>query len=130
MASTAAPACKANISPVGRRKRLRFGQMWAVATLALLVLLAVMRVPWYGGLALFIPASLAAVGILQATRNTCIMRANEGTFENDDLSTVKAADDEVAASRAVAAGIRRDVLLTGIAGAAIGVVLAVVVRRL
>ena len=128
MASTAA-TCKANISPVGRRKRLRFGQMWAVASLALLGLLGAMRVPWYGGLVLFIPASLAAVGILQATRNTCIMRANEGTFENDDLSTVKASDDEVAASRAVAAGIRRDVLLTGLAGAAIGVALAIVARH-
>ncbi|HVZ89438.1 MAG TPA: hypothetical protein VHG72_20925 [Polyangia bacterium] len=130
MESTAAAACKANISPAGRRRRLRFGQMWAVASLALLVVLIALRVPWYGGLALFIPAALAAVGLLQATRDTCIMRANEGTFENDDFSTVKAPDHEVAASRAVAAAIRRDVLLIGVTGSVIGVIAAILARRL
>ncbi len=119
-----APACKANISPSGRRRRLRFGNQWLVVSVALLVVLVVMRVPWYGGLALFIPAALSAVGFLQARRNTCVMRAKEGTFEHDDFSTTKASDDEVAASRGVAAKINRDVILIGIAGAAIGVVVA------
>jgi hypothetical protein len=119
-----APACKANISPLGRRKRLRFGNQWLVVSVALLIVLVVMRVPWYGGLALFIPAALSAVGFLQARRNTCVMRAKEGTFEHDDFSTTKASDDEVAASRGVAAKINRDVVLIGIAGAAIGVIVA------
>jgi hypothetical protein len=67
----------------------------------------------------FLPAAMAAVGFLQATRHTCIARAAEGTFENDDFSTTKAADDEVAASRKVAASIKRDALLIGVACAAL-----------
>jgi hypothetical protein len=103
---------------------MRFGNQWLVVSVALLVVLVVLRVPWYGGLVLFIPAALSAVGVLQARRNTCVMRAKEGTFEHDDFSATKAPDDEVAASRAVAAKINRDVILIGIAGAAIGVVVA------
>jgi hypothetical protein len=127
--SADAPACKANISPSGRRRRLRFGNQWLIVSVALLVVLVVMRVPWYGGLALFIPAALSAVGFLQARRDTCVMRAKEGTFEHDDFSTTKAPDAEVAASRQVAAKINRDVILIGIAGAAIGVVVAKLLHR-
>jgi hypothetical protein len=122
--SAAAPACKAIISPSGRRRRTRFGNQWLVVSVALLVVLVVMRVPWYGGLALFVPVALSAVGFLQASRNTCVMRAKEGTFEHDDFSTTKAPDEEVAASRAVAAKINRDVVLIGLAGAAIGIAVA------
>jgi hypothetical protein len=122
--SDAAPPCKANISPSGRRRRMRFGNQWLVVSVALLVVLVVMRVPWYGGLALFIPVALSAVGFLQASRNTCVMRAKQGTFEHDDFSTTKAPDDEVAASRVVAARINRDVVLIGLAGAAIGIAVA------
>ena len=122
--SDAAPACKANISPLGRRRRMRFGNQWLVVSVALLIVLVVFRVRWYGGLALFIPVALSAVGFLQARRNTCVMRAREGTFERDDFSTIEAPDDEVAASRAVAARINRDVILIGVAGAAIGVLVA------
>ena len=122
--SDAAPACKPNISPLGRRRRMRFGNQWLVISVALLIVLVVMRVPWYGGLALFVPVALSAVGFLQARRNTCVMRAKEGTFEHDDFSATKAPDAEVAASRGVAAKINRDVILIGIAGAALGVVVA------
>ena len=108
---------------------MRFGNQWLVVSVALLVVLVVMRVPWYGGLALFIPVALSAVGFLQASRNTCVMRAKEGTLEHDDFSTTKAPDEEVAASRAVAAKINRDVILIGIAGAAIGVVVAKLLHR-
>jgi hypothetical protein len=103
---------------------MRFGNQWLVVSVALLVVLVVMRVPWYGGLALFIPVALSAVGFLQASRNTCVLRARQGTFEHDDASITKAPDDEVAASRAVAAKINRDVVLIGAAGAAIGVLVA------
>ena len=72
---------------------MRFGNQWLIVSVALLVVLVVMRVPWYGGLALFIPVALSAVGFLQASRNTCVMRAKEGTFEHDDFSATKAPDD-------------------------------------
>jgi hypothetical protein len=116
-----APACKPNISPAGRRRRLRFGSGALVISLALLSALIGLRSAWYWRLVLFVPASLTAVGFLQARRNTCIQRASEGTFEHDDYSMTKAADEEVAASRVVAAAIRRDTILIGLVGAVIGV---------
>jgi hypothetical protein len=122
--SDAAPACKANISPAGRRKRMRFGNQWLIISVVLLVALVVLRVRWYWGLMMFVPAALSAVGFLQARRNTCVMRAKEGTFEHDDFSTIEAPADEVAQSRRVATQINRDVILIGVAGAAIGVVVA------
>jgi hypothetical protein len=128
--SDAAIACKANISAAGRRRRMRFGNLWLIVSVALLIVLVVLRVPWYCGLLMFIPASLSAVGFLQARRNTCVMRAKEGTFEHEDFSTTKASDDEVAASRTMAATINRDTVLVGIAGAALGVVAALVFHRL
>jgi hypothetical protein len=128
--SDAALACKANISTAGRRRRTRFGNQWLVVAVALLIVLAIVRLPWYLGLLMFIPASLAAVGLLQARRNTCVMRAKEGTFEHEDFSTTKAPDDEVTASRAMAATINRDTVLVGLAGAALGVVVALVYHRL
>jgi hypothetical protein len=124
--SMVAPACKANISPAGRRIRTRFGAIFLVISVAILVVLVALRAPWYCRLLLFIPVSMSAVGFLQARRNTCIRRAAEGTFEHDDLSMTKAPDDEVAASRAVAGGIRRDMVLAGLVGAAIGVATVVI----
>jgi len=121
-----AVACKANISPAGRRQRIRFGKTSLIVSIALLVGLVALRAPWYWRLLLFVPASMMAVGFLQARRNTCIRRAAEGTFEHDDFSMTKAPDDEVAASREVAAGIRRDMLLVGLLGAAIGVATAAI----
>jgi hypothetical protein len=125
-----APVCKTNISPAGRRRRIRFGRVWLGVSIALLVVLVVLRAPWYAGLAMFVPVALSAVGFLQARRNTCVMRAKEGTFENDDFSAVKAPDDEVAASRAVAAGINRDVVLLGVGGVALAAVATVLFRAL
>lgn len=119
-------ACKANISPAGRKQRVRFGSMSLVVSVVLLVVLVALRAAWYWRLLLFFPATMAAVGFLQARRNTCIARAAEGTFEHDDFSKTKAPDDEVAASRAVASGIRRDMVLVGLVGAAIGVATAAI----
>jgi hypothetical protein len=114
-------SCKANISPAGRLRRVRVGTVGLGLFVVLLVILVATRAAWYWRLVLFLPGAVAAVGLLQARRNTCIKRADEGTFEHDDFSTTKAPDDQVAASRVVAAGIRRDTLLAGLLAAAIGV---------
>ncbi len=124
--AASAPSCKPNISAAGRGRRVRFGRTCLVAGFLLLGLFVATRAAWAWRILLFVPASLAAVGYLQAVRGTCIERAKEGTFERDDFSTVPAADDEVAASRAVAAGIRRDSILFGFLGAAVGVASALV----
>ena len=122
--------CKPNISTAGRLRRIRFGNQWLVVSVALLVALVVFRVRWYWGLLMFLPAAMSAVGFLQASRHTCVMRAKEGTFEHEDFSTTKAPDEEVAASRSVAAGINRDTFLIGLAGAAIGVAATLLFHRI
>jgi len=121
--------CKSNISSAGRRRRIRFGNHCLVASVVLLVALVVLRVRWTWGLTMFLPVALSAVGFLQAKRDTCVMRAKEGTFEHEDFSATKAPDDEVAASRLVAATINRDSVLIGLCGAAIGVAAMLLFHR-
>ncbi|HEY1956918.1 MAG TPA: hypothetical protein VGH28_14960 [Polyangiaceae bacterium] len=111
--------CKPNISAAGRRRRMRVGYGGVVASVALLVTGVALHWPWYVRAVVFFPAALSAIGFLQATRHTCIARAAEGTFEHDDFSTTKADDAEVAASRKVAASIKRDALLVGLVCAVI-----------
>jgi hypothetical protein len=113
-------ACRPNISPAGRRRRVRFGWTALAVSGAGLVACVALRVPAGWRVLLALPAAAAAIGFLQARRNTCIRRAAEGVFELDDFSTVPAAADDVAGSRKVAAGIRRDAVLLGLLGAAIG----------
>lgn len=113
--ATSYAACRPNISGAGRRRRLRVGYIAAVVSLALLALFIARGSAWYLRALVFIPAGLAAVSLLQVRRNTCVARAAEGTFEHEDFSRTPAPDDDVAASRRVAAGIRRDSLLIGLA---------------
>ena len=120
----AGASCRPNISPAGRRRRRRVGYVAAVASLLLLVALIAVHASWYWRLLVFLPSSLTAVAFLQVRRQTCIARAAEGTFEHDDFSKTKAPDDEVAASRRVAGGIRRDSTLIGLACALLAVATA------
>jgi len=112
--------CKPNISAAGRKRRIMVGWVASALVIGLAALAIALHWHWYLRATLFFPAALAATGFLQATRNTCVARAAEGTFENDDFTTTKAPDDEVAASRAVAKTIKRDALLIGLASAAFG----------
>src|ERR1022692_2848511 len=111
----AGDVCKPNISATGRRRRIMVGRVALVLGVALLAAGVALHWSWYLRALVFLPAALSATGFLQATRHTCIARANEGTFEHDDFSTTKAAPDEVAASRAVATTIKRDAVLIGVA---------------
>jgi len=117
-------ACRPNISGAGRRRRLRIGYIAAVASLGLLALFVARGSAWYLRALVFLPAGLAAVSLLQVRRNTCIARAAEGTFEHEDFSRTPAPADEVAASRRVAAGIRRDSLLIALACAILAAITA------
>lgn len=92
--------------------------MSGVAVLTLGILTA-LGAAWYWAGLVFFPAVLAAFSFLEARRNTCVLRAAEGTFENEDLSRTRAAADEVAASRRVAAGINRDAVLLGVTSAVV-----------
>lgn len=107
--------CRPNISGAGRRRRTRVGYLTVMLTLLLLGVFLATGVSWYWRALIGLPAAMAAVCFLQVRRNTCIARAAEGTFEHEDFSRTKAPDDEVAASRRVAAGIRRDSALIGLA---------------
>ena len=117
-------ACRPNISPAGVRRRRRWGWSNVAIGVALLVALGAVHARWYWRLTLFFPGALAAIGFLQARRKTCVSRAAEGRFENDDFSTTKAPDDDVSRSRAVAATINRDSLLVGFLAAALGALTA------
>lgn len=81
----------------------------------------VAHVSWYWRLSVFAPAAIAAFGYLQASRNTCVKHAREGTREADDsMRAVQVGDDvELRASRRVAAAIQRDAMLFAAAAAAL-----------
>jgi hypothetical protein len=111
--------CTPNISPAGIRRRQRFGYQFAGLSIAAVGAGMIFRAPWIARAAVFLPAAVAATGFLQASRNTCVMRAREGTLEHDDFSTEPAPAVEVAASRRVARGITRDAILIGLGAGAL-----------
>jgi hypothetical protein len=119
-------ACEPNISGSGRRRRRYVG--YAAAAFAFILALAfiALHVAWYWRVFVFVPGAMSAVGFLQASRNTCLAHASKGTFEHEDFSTTKAPDEQVFASRRVAAGIRRDSLLIGAAAAIVGVMTSLI----
>jgi hypothetical protein len=117
----ATPLCKPNISEAGRRRRRVLGTVALVVAVAALAVLIALRAAWYWRLLVALPAALYRLNVLQAEHATCVLRAREGTFEHDDFSTTKVADEDAAASRAVAAGISRAGLIAGVVAAAIAV---------
>jgi hypothetical protein len=117
---------RANISASGCRRRDRLGRQGAAFSIALFGAFVVLRVPWFWRLLLFIPAAGAATSILQSRRTTCVLRARQGTFENEDGSTRPVSEEEARASRAIARGIQRDAALIGAASTGVAVALAFV----
>jgi hypothetical protein len=111
--------CTPNIAPAGIRRRRRFGLRFAVISVAAAGAGVILRWPWIARAAVFIPAALSATGYLQARRNTCVLRAKEGTIERDDFSTEPAPAADVVESRKVAAGITRDAVLIGVGAGAL-----------
>lgn len=109
--------CQPNISLLGRRRRQRIGGGMAVAAVAALGATVAMGAgPVVRGSTALL-AMIAAVSVLQAQRVTCVARAREGTFEDDQLMMTPMADDDVARSRTVASGIIRDGVFVGVAWA-------------
>lgn len=123
---TGASSCAPNIAPAGIRRRRRFGYQWAAISIAAAAAGMIWRAPWIARAAVFVPAALAATGLLQAGRNTCVLRAHEGTLEHDDFSTEPAPAVEVAASRKVARGVTRDAILIGVGAGALAAATALV----
>jgi hypothetical protein len=116
--------CAPNISGSGRRRRRNVGYAAAAFASILTAAFVVTHVAWYVRIVVFLPAAMAAVGFFQASRNTCLAHASKGTIEQEDFSTTKASEEQVSASRLVAAGIRRDSLLIGVAAAMVAVATA------
>jgi len=117
---------KPNISSTGadnrRRRGWRQAAVWGVGV----VVSAAFALPWWIRGLLAAPAALSAINFFQARRMTCVLRAGEGMFEGDDLSTTPAPAEDVAASRRVSRGIWRDSLLIGAAGGALAAASALV----
>jgi hypothetical protein len=115
-----AVACRPNISPAGVRRRRRFGQVGVGLALAVAAVTIALHAPWWArGVAVFLPGAGGAVSWLQATRLTCVAHAARGTFEHDDFTTTRQSAEDAAASRRVAATIRRDGALIGLGMAAL-----------
>jgi hypothetical protein len=126
MNATADDPCTPNISAAGRRRRRRIGFQAAGLSVAAAGAGLIFRAPWVARTAVFFPAAVSAIGYLQASRNTCVMRARQGTLEHDDFTTEPAPATDVAASRRVSISIYRDALLVGVAAAAIAAATALV----
>jgi len=108
--------CKANINAAGRRRRTRVGLFSVAACVALLVSFVVSGAHPIVRLTLFFPAFMAAVGLLQVRRNTCVALAAMGKREGD-RGLEAAPEQEVLASRRVGNTIYRDGLLLALAAA-------------
>jgi hypothetical protein len=118
--SDTAITCKANINAKGRRQRTRMGWATGAFSVALLGYFMARHSPMGARALVGLPAMMSAAGFLQVRRNTCVALAATGQREGDaGLETAPA--DEVAASRAMSRGIYRDILLTGLAAALVGV---------
>jgi hypothetical protein len=118
--------CAPNIAPAGIRRRRRFGFQWAGISVAAAGAGLIFRAPWAARAVVFLPAAASAIGFLQASRHTCVMRAGQGTIEHDDFSTEPAPAPDLAASRKVSKGIYRDAILVGIAAGALAAATALV----
>jgi hypothetical protein len=118
MGSSEGAACAPNISPAGRRVRRRFGLVWTTVGVVALLACVALGVPWYVRTVVAIPGALAAIGLLQARRGTCVARAREDTFEHNDFSKTAVAADDARRSRRAAARITRDTVLIALLCAA------------
>jgi hypothetical protein len=118
-------ACRPNYSAAGRRRRKQIALFFAAASAAFIVLLTGVGAPWYARLLIFFPGSAAAGSFLQVKRNTCVARARAGVFEHEDFSVTAASDADATTSRRVAATIRRDAILFGVALALVAAAAAV-----
>jgi hypothetical protein len=106
-------ACKPNFGAAGRRRRRVIFAVFAVISLGAAVLIVTTRAAWPLALLMFFPVSAATGAGLQLRRNTCVERARAGTSELEDFTTVPASPEDAAASRRVAATIRRDAIIAG-----------------
>ena len=118
--------CVPNIAPAGRRRRTRFGYQLAAISIAGVGAGLIFRAPWFVRAAVFLPAASAALSLLQVRRDTCVLRAHEGTIEHDDFTTEPAPPADLAVSRRIARGITRDSILIGLAAGALAAATALV----
>lgn len=106
--------CRPNFSASGRKRRTVASWVFGGITLGLLGLALALHVSWWWRALVAIPAMMTVITGLQVRRNTCVAHARMGTIEHEDFSTTKAAEEELRASRHVAATIYRDGVLAGV----------------
>lgn len=120
-------SCRPNISPGAMKRRRIASLVMGLVSVGLLVASVAFHWPWYGRVWVGLAVGVTVMTYLQVVRHTCIARAADGTFENDDGSRTPMVDAEVAASRRVAASIRRDGALAGVCAAVLAGVSALFV---
>ena len=108
-----------NIGPAETARRRRVGQAGAAATVGLAALLTITRAPRLWRLLLAVPATMSAVGFIQAARHFCAAFGWRGVFNFGGRG--KAESVEEAAAREED---RRIALRIGLESAAVGAAVA------
>ena len=100
--------------------RRRFGRMGVIATAVIAVILFAIGAPWWTQLFLVIPATLAAIGFLQARESFCVRYAAEGKYNVEpgyEHANEVGTEDAHAADMAKARSMNIRAVLIGIAAA-------------
>lgn len=104
-----------NIGPRERRKRRLMGYVSLAVTVGVAFVLLTLGAPRWSRAVIFIPAWLAALGLLQARERTCIALASRG-LRNLDAGEEEIDDPGLAASlRESARRVHRRALMTALA---------------
>ena len=111
--------CVANIGKAGRVRRSRVGSVLVLLALGIAGWFIATHAPWFVRLSVFLPATAAAISLLQVSRNTCVAMAAKSVRENEDFTYTPVEKVLADASRKVASSIYRDGLLIGVGAALI-----------
>lgn len=114
--------CEPNITATGQRRRQSLGLLAGAVTIIMLVAAWTGRAPVGVRLLVFVPALVSALGLLQARRRTCVVRAMEGMVEQDAARPATAAPGAAQASRTMAWAIVRDALLLALLATALAAI--------
>lgn len=108
-----------NIGPAETARRRRVGQAGATATVGLAAFLTITRAPRAWRLLLAIPATVSAVGFIQAARRFCAAFGWRGIFTFDALGSAESVEETAARAED-----RRLALRIALESAAVGAAVA------
>lgn len=115
-----------NLSAGARRLRMRIARGALVFAIALLAVATVLDAAlWARALGFFVPMLAASLAYFEARSSVCVLRAAQGTYEDDHLEKTRIEASYLPAIRRVA----RSIYAKGVLVAAAATVVATVVSR-